>query len=136
MTSIIVCAILAAVALILAWVSALYIEWRASEQKALPWLGPRTLADLDLWMRYMRRARYGTERGIEQGLRAVRGASKQTLMFLFPNSKGAFKENHPLTGLESGPSSYFLLEISADAKANAKGNNSKKRSGRRTLKNM
>lgn len=132
MTSIIVCAILAAVALILAWVSALYIEWRVSEQKALPWLGPRTLADLDLWMRYMRRARYGTERGIEQGLQAIRTTSKHTFTFFFPSAKQAFKENHPLTGLESGPSSYFLLEISADAKANTK----KKRTSRRSTKNV
>lgn len=132
MTSIIVCAILAAVALILAWVSALYIEWRATEAKALPWLRSGTLADLDLWMRYVRRARYGTERGIEQSLQAIRTTSKHALTFFFPSAKQAFKENHPLTGLESGPSSYFLLEISADAKAGVK----KKRTSRRSLKNM
>lgn len=122
-------------AFLLAWLAALFIEWRASEQKPLPRV-TRAIADLDMWMRYVRRARYGTERGIEWSIDTMQHAGKHALMFLFPSSKHAFKKHNPLTGLERGPSSYFLLEISADAKGGAKGNTSKKRTSRRTAKNM
>jgi hypothetical protein len=110
-----------------AWLIALFGQWRGAQQEARA-SRLEKLTDPERVMRYLRRGRYGTQRALRNSFDRTRVTIRRSFVFLFPKSKKVFNDIDPLTGLEHGPSSYFLMEISTEAK--------KAKPIRRTKKNV
>lgn len=96
---------------IFAWFIAQFGAWRNAQQIQRVSRFEK-LTDLERVMRYLRRGRYSTERVVRSGFDIVSATARRSIVFLFPKSKKVFSDIDPLTGLQHGPSSYFLMEIS------------------------
>lgn len=59
----------------------------------------------------------------------------KAFFFFFPKAKKAFEKKDALTGIEQGPSSYFLMSISKEVTENSKPQNEPKKT-RRKIKNV
>jgi hypothetical protein len=101
------------VLVISSWITLMYISWKKSEEEALkPLDQTAVLAYWDKITRLLRRGYYSsmfyTRKTAHWGNEKIGHA----FFTLFPKAAHAFEKRNPLTGLETGPSSYFLLTIS------------------------
>jgi hypothetical protein len=109
--------IIIAVLIIALWISTMAL-WQQYDQQ----VAPNILKSDDVvyqWnkaARLARRSWYGGVRYSKQA--ALWGNKKVSTAFIaiFPKSKTAFVERDILTGLEHGPSSYFLASLSKTSK--------------------
>lgn len=98
---------------LLLWVLTLYAVWRKESQ---PSEGPiAKLAPLyNKSSRFMRRIWFKVLR-IVRGLQSlITLLATKAFFAIFPSAKKAFEVKDELTGLEHGPSSYFLKSISPE----------------------
>lgn len=116
--SILALVITLAATLILAWMTAVYGAWRASEHKEGVPITAEVLTDqAEKVLRLVRRGWYSTERTAEQVVRWGGKKSADAVVKVFPKAAPVFAEKpDALTGLTHGPSSYFLKSISPEEK--------------------
>jgi hypothetical protein len=72
----------------------------------------------DKGSRFMRRAWFGVLRLLSKLGDIATLIATKVFFALFPKAKKAFENKDELTGLEQGPSSYFLMSISEEVSAN------------------
>jgi len=70
--------------------------------------------------RLARRSAYSSLRYGKQAAAWSEKKAEKALVAVFPKAKSAFTTQDPLTGLEHGPSSYFLASISKPTKKSKK----------------
>jgi hypothetical protein len=113
--------IILAVLIIALWISTMALWRQSKEEIAAKTLKPRDVVyQWNKAARLTRRSWYGGLRYSKQA--ALWGNKKISAAFIaiFPKSKPAFVKQDILTGLEHGPSSYFLASLSSSsAKATA-----------------
>ena len=95
------------------WISVMALWWHNEQGHAtLPVNRTEVIRQWNKAVRLGRRSWYGTLRYGKQA--TLWGNKKASTVFvaIFPKSKPAFVEKDLLTGLEHGPSSYFLANLS------------------------
>lgn len=107
--------IIIAVLLIALWISAMALWWHNEQGRGIV-LKPKDV--IDQWnkaMRLGRRSWYGTMRYSKQATLWSNNKVRKAFIFIFPKSKTAFIKQDTMIGLEHGPSSYFLANLSKPA---------------------
>ncbi len=95
------------------WISAMLLWWRS--EQVVPIKPIKSDDVVNVWnkaTRLMRRSWYSGVRYSKQGALWGNKKARNAFITLFPKSKPAFIEKDMLTGLEHGPSSYFLANLS------------------------
>ncbi|MEO5646572.1 MAG: hypothetical protein ABIO57_02260 [Candidatus Paceibacterota bacterium] len=95
------------------WISAMLVWWRSEQTKPIKTIKRRDV--IHSWnkaARLMRRSVYGSMRYSKQATLWGNTKARNAFVTIFPTSKPAFIEKDMLTGLEHGPSSYFLANLS------------------------
>jgi uncharacterized protein YpmB len=114
-------AIVLIVLLIALWISAMLLWWRSEQEKPVKTVGPQDLVrSVNKVVRMGRRSWYGGLRYSKQASLWGNKKARNAFVTLFPQSKSAFVNKDALTGLEHGPSSYFLANLSRPAKKPAR----------------
>lgn len=102
-----------AILLIALWISTMALWWHNEQGRTAP-LEPRdVIKQVNKAVRLGRRSWYGT---LRYGKRAASWSEKKAgtaFIAVFPKSRSAFANKDAMTGLEHGPSSYFLASLSA-----------------------
>ncbi len=102
--------------LIALWISAMALWWHSEQGHAIPFRQDDVIRQVNKAVRMGRRTWYGT---VRYGKRAATWSEKKAtnaLVTVFPKARAAFTEKDALTGLEHGPSSYFLAHLSRPVK--------------------
>lgn len=95
------------------WLFAMFLSWKLSHGVALHPIDRKTLEPTALQaQRTVRKYWYHGLFRLEQGRTILLEKAEKLLVQIFPKAGPAFTKKDPLTGLEQGPSSYFLLQIS------------------------
>jgi DNA-binding transcriptional regulator of glucitol operon len=112
--------IIIAVLLIALWISVMALWWQHAQGYTEPLEKKDVIRQWNKAERLARRSWYNTLRYSKQA--ALWGNKKVSNAFvaIFPKSKPAFVEPDLLTGLEHGPSSYFLASLSKPISSSAK----------------
>ena len=106
------------ICLFLIWLLVMYKIWKKSAKETQGSLtealtpsyskGTRLLRrSWFVFLRFLQATRLGLEKIIARGFFAI-----------FPNARKAFEKKDELTGLQKGPSSYFLMSISEEVTVN------------------
>ncbi len=101
------------VLLVALWTSVMFLWWQRDQQRPV-----KTIKRGDVirsWNKAARLARRSWYGGVRYTRQAALWSGKKagnTFMTVFPHSRSAFARRDPLTGLEHGPSSYFLANLS------------------------
>lgn len=101
------------VLLLALWISAMLLWWRSEQEKPIKTVKQRDV--IHAWnkaARLARRSWYGGMRYSKQVTLWGNKKLRSALVTLFPKAKPAFVQQNMLTGLEHGPSSYFLAHLS------------------------
>lgn len=104
--------------IIATWIASIYVSWQQEEHTLSPVVHLPSYADKSA--RLMRRGWFAV---IRAGKVSISWMSKHiALLFykIFPKAKSAFMERDTLSGLDQGPTSYFLKSISEDARPTPK----------------
>jgi hypothetical protein len=105
--------VIAIVALVIAlWISVMLLWWRSEQEKPVKTIKRRDV--VRTWnkaARLARRSWYGSMRYTKQASAWGNKKVRTAFIAVFPKSKPAFVKKDPLTGLEHGPSSYFLANL-------------------------
>ena len=112
--------------LVVLYVWSLYIEWHQLTHPQ-PDDAINLVEMLNDIKRDARKSIYFTERTLGVVQNATTKTVKKVFLKVFPKARDAFKNQDKLTGLTSGPSSYFLNELS---------DTSVKKTSRRVKKSM
>jgi hypothetical protein len=118
---IIALAIILVVLIIALWISTMALWWKHEQGQVT-----KTIKRGDVihaWNKAARIARRSWYEGQRYGRKAALWGKRNatnTFIKVFPKSKSAFVTQDPLTGLEHGPSSYFLANLSKPAKKTRK----------------
>jgi uncharacterized protein YpmB len=110
-------AIILIVLLIALWISAMLLWWRSEQEKPIKTIKRRDV--IHTWNKAARAARKSWYGGVRYSKQAALWGNKKArnaFVSLFPKSKSAFENKDMLTGLEHGPSSYFLANLSKPVK--------------------
>ncbi|MDB5188881.1 MAG: hypothetical protein JWM92_479 [Candidatus Nomurabacteria bacterium] len=112
--------IVIALLLIALWISAMALWWRHEQGRIAP-LQPRAvIRHLNKAARLGRRSLYSTMRYSKRAGRWGNRKVSNAFVAVFPKAKAAFTKKDMLTGLQHGPSSYFLASLSKRAKKKTK----------------
>jgi hypothetical protein len=101
------------VLLVALWASVMFLWWQREQERPV-----KTIKRGDVirsWNKAARLARRSWYGGGRYTRRAALWGGKRvgnTFMTVFPRSRSAFAKRDPLIGLEHGPSSYFLANLS------------------------
>lgn len=104
--------IIIVVLLIALWISVMLLWWRSEQENPA-----KTIKRGDVihaWNKAARLARRSWYDGVRYSKQASVWSNKKVqkvFVAVFPKSKAAFIEQNLLTGLEHGPSSYFLANL-------------------------
>jgi hypothetical protein len=110
-------AIIAIVLVLALWISVMLVWWRSEQEKPVKTIKPTDLIrSVHKATRMARRSWYGGVRYSKQVALWGNKKARAAFVTLFPNAKSAFVEKDKLTGLEHGPSSYFLANLSRPVK--------------------
>lgn len=110
MTTLVVLFILS---LILLWGLSIYALWKKNKQQDLDPLTELTPL-YNKTSRVLRRGWFATLRAITKAREGATIVATKIFFAIFPNARRAFEKKDELTGLEQGPSSYFLKSISPE----------------------
>jgi hypothetical protein len=109
------------------WLYMSYLSWKHSSGTTFE---PIERSDLiKQWaklVRLVRRGWYGASIQSKQALSWSGKKAEHAFVTVFPKSAVAFTKHDELTGLETGPSSYFLKRISTDPKKRSRSPRTKK----------
>lgn len=116
MTTLVVLLILS---ILLLWLLVMYNAWKEkTKQQEAESLSEIVPIYYDKSSRFLRRTWFSLLRLLSKlGDITTLGATK-IFFIMFPKAKKAFEKKDELTGLEQGPSSYFLMSISEEVTAN------------------
>jgi len=104
--------ILLAIALVLSWVSVMLLWWHQSNESEHATLDRVAIKHIEKIIRLSRRSYYA---GSLYSRRAFGWGNKtlaKVFVKAFPKASAAFQKHDIMSGLEHGPSSYFLHSIS------------------------
>lgn len=104
--------ILLIVLIVLFWLSVMLLWWHESEAHAHPTLDRVALKQVDKVIRLTRRSYYAGELYSRRVFNWGNSSLGRAFVRIFPQSAPLFQKHDVLTGLENGPSSYFLHSIS------------------------
>ncbi len=110
-----------AVLIIALWISVMLLWWRSEQQQPAKTIKPSDV--IRSWNKAARLARRSWYGGMRYTTQATAwGSQKVRTAFIavFPKAKPAFVKQNPLTGLEHGPSSYFLANLTKMPKPKVK----------------
>lgn len=99
------------------WVYAVFLSWKASTGTVFEPIKQSFF--IETWHTVARLARRGWYRAGMEGKTVLTWSGKKAegaFVTVFPKSAPAFVKKDELTGLEQGPSSYFLKSISVPGK--------------------
>lgn len=101
-----------AVLIITLWISVMLLWWRSEQQQPAKTIKPGdVIRSWNKAARLARRSWYGGMRYTTQVTAWGSNKVRTAFIAVFPKSKPAFVKQNPLTGLEHGPSSYFLANL-------------------------
>lgn len=97
------------ISLLVLWLTTMVILWRKqSKSDVLKAINPL----VEKGVRSSRRLWFLILRGISRFRSYLTKLITKLFFMIFPNARAAFEKKDELTGLEQGPSSYFLMSIS------------------------
>lgn len=95
------------------WIYTIYLSWKhRSGATYTPITESMVTARTGQWVRLTRRGWYSTRMSAKRALLWIGARTQRLITTLFPKSAAAFAKHDVLTGLQTGPSSYFLKQIS------------------------
>lgn len=98
--------------LFLVWISIMYFLWKKSTPDTDIPIEQALGKKISLFLRIVRKVRFTTERALKQVRFFVQKLTAKLFFFVFPSAKKAFESKDELAGLDTGPSSYFLMSVS------------------------
>lgn len=105
------------VSLLVLWLTTMIVLWRKqSKGDILTVINPL----IEKSVRNSRRFWFLILRGINNIRAYITNLITKLFFIVFPNAKRAFEKKDELTGLEQGPSSYFLMSISEGSPVESK----------------
>lgn len=120
-------AIVLIVLLLTTWLYIGYLGWQKSMGKEFEPIERSDFLKRYAWLeRLVRRSWYSAR---AEGKKVLSWSGKQAeiaLTTVFPASEAAFKKTNELTGLQTGPSSYFLKQISPETAKTPRSSRNKK----------
>ncbi len=110
MTTLVVLLILS---LILLWLLVMYGVWKKNaKQESVPDALEALTPVYNKWVRLLRRGWFFILRYVSIFRAFLEKIATKAFFAMFPNARKAFEKKDELTGLEHGPSSYFLMSVS------------------------
>ena len=108
--------IIIAVLIVALWISVMALWWRHEQGHTEALEREDVIKQWDKATRLMRRSWYTTLRYSKQVTLWGNKKISNAFVAIFPRSRPAFTDQDILTGLEHGPSSYFLASLSGKKK--------------------
>jgi hypothetical protein len=102
--------------IVLLWLMTMVVWWRSEQDKPVKTLTPDDA--IQAWNKAARMGRRTWYSSVRHSKRAANWSNKKAsdaFITVFPKSKAAFEKPDELTGLEHGPSSYYLASLSKPA---------------------